>query len=73
MNESAIGQLASSFADRLQGATGEHMNRMADTLADLRKSLEGMNRRMEESGSGLVEKLGRSVEDTALPGPDCTG
>ena len=63
MNESAIGQLAGNFADRLQGATGEHMNRMADTLADLRTSLEGMNRRMEESGSGLVEKIGRSVED----------
>jgi DNA anti-recombination protein RmuC len=63
MNESAIGQLASSFADRLQGATGEHMNQMADTLADSRTSLEGMNRRMDESSSVLVEKIGRSVEN----------
>jgi hypothetical protein len=63
MNEGAIGQLAGNFVDKLQGATGEQMNGLATTLGELRSSLEAMNRRMNESGSGLVENVARSTED----------
>jgi methyl-accepting chemotaxis protein len=63
MNEGAIGQLAGNFVDKLQGATGEQMNGLATTLGELRSSLESMNRRMNESGSGLVENVARSIED----------
>jgi methyl-accepting chemotaxis protein len=63
MNEGAIGELAGNFVDRLQGATSEQMDGLAVTLGELRSSLEGMNRRMDESGSGLVENVARSTQD----------
>ena len=43
MNEGAIGELAGSFADKLQGVTGDSMAGLVNTLSDLKKSLEDMN------------------------------
>ena len=63
MNEGAIGKLAGDFVDRLQGATGEQMNKLAETLGELRSSLDGINRRIDESGSGLAENVARSTQD----------
>jgi hypothetical protein len=63
MNEGAIGKLAGDFVDRLQGATGEQMNKLAETLGALRTSLDGINRRIDESGSGLAENVARSTQD----------
>ena len=62
-SESAIGEMAGTFVDRLQGATGEQMQRLADTLGDLRSSIDSINSRMNESGSGLADNVARSTQD----------
>lgn len=62
-SESAIGEMAGSFVDRLQGATGEQMQRLADTLGDLRSSIDNINSRMNESGTGLAENVAKSTQD----------
>jgi hypothetical protein len=61
MNEGAIGEMAGSFVEKLQGAAGQQMLGLATTLGDLRSSIEELNRRMNESGSGLAENLDRST------------
>ena len=63
MNEGAIGEMAKSFVSKLQGATGDQMHGLATTLADLRSSLEQMNRGMKESGSALVDNVTRSSQE----------
>jgi hypothetical protein len=62
-SENAIGEMAGSFVDRLQGATGEQMQRLADTLGDLRLSIDNINNRMNESGSGLADNVAKSTQD----------
>lgn len=54
MNEGAIGELAGSFASKLQGVTGESMTGLVTTLSELRTSLEEMNRGISASGLGLT-------------------
>jgi methyl-accepting chemotaxis protein len=54
MNEGAIGELAGSFANKLQGVTGESMTGLVTTLSDLRISLEEMNRGISANGLGLT-------------------
>lgn len=54
MNEGAIGEMAGSFANKLQGVTGEHMQGLAATISELRVSLEEMNQGMSSSGLGLA-------------------
>jgi methyl-accepting chemotaxis protein len=54
MNEGAIGELAGSFANKLQGVTGDSMAGLVTTLADLRTSLEEMNRGISANGLGLT-------------------
>jgi methyl-accepting chemotaxis protein len=61
MNEGAIGEMAGSFVEKLQGAAGQQMQGLAATLGDLRSSIEELNRRTHESGSGLAENLDRST------------
>jgi methyl-accepting chemotaxis protein len=63
MNEGAIGEMAGSFADRLQGATAEQMQGLASTLNGLKNSLEQMNRSVSESGSSLSENVARSNQE----------
>ena len=53
MNEGAIGEMAGSFADKLQGATGDQMRGLADTLAELRTSLEKTNQGLTQGGDKL--------------------
>jgi hypothetical protein len=54
MNEGAIGDLAGSFADKLQGVTSESMTGLVTTLSELRTSLEEMNRGISANGLGLT-------------------
>ena len=63
MNEGAIGKLAGTFVDELEGATGEQMNDLAQTLRGLRSSLEDLTGRMNDSGSGLSESVARSTQE----------
>jgi len=67
MNEGAIGEMAGKFVNKLQGATGEQMQGLAHTLGDLRSSIEELNRRMNESGSGLAENVARSTQEMRTP------
>jgi methyl-accepting chemotaxis protein len=61
MNEGAIGEMAGSFANKLQGATGDHLQGLAGTLSELRSSLEEMNRNMKESGSTMLASVSQSA------------
>ncbi|MEH2524188.1 MULTISPECIES: anti-phage ZorAB system protein ZorA [unclassified Bradyrhizobium] len=63
MNEGAIGEMAGNFANRLQGATGDHLQGLAGTLSDLRASLEEMNRNMRESGATMVASVSQSSQE----------
>jgi hypothetical protein len=63
MNEGAIGEMAGSFASKLQGATGDQMQGLATTLADLRASLEQMNSGIKESGSAFAENSALSSQE----------
>ena len=63
MNESAIGELAGNFAQKLQGATGEQMGLLSKTLGELRQSLGEINNRLDESGTGLANSVTRSSQE----------
>jgi methyl-accepting chemotaxis protein len=63
MNEGAIGEMAGSFANKLQGATGDHFQGLAGTLSELRSSLEDMNRNMKDSGSAMVASVSQSAHE----------
>jgi methyl-accepting chemotaxis protein len=63
MNEGAIGEMAGSFANKLQGATGDHFQGLAGTLSELRSSLEDMNRNMKHSGSEMVASVSQSAQE----------
>lgn len=63
MNEGAIGEMAGSFANKLQGATAEQMQGLANTLSGLKTSLEQMNRSVSDSGSSLAENVARSNQE----------
>jgi methyl-accepting chemotaxis protein len=63
MNQGAIGDLTESFITKLHGATGDQMQSLARTLGDLHSSIEELNQRMNESGSGLAENVSRSTND----------
>lgn len=63
MNEGAIGEMAGSFADKLQGATGDQMRGLADTLAALRTSLEKTNQGLNQGGTNLADSVARSSQD----------
>lgn len=54
MNEGAIGELAGTFATKLQGVTGDSMAGLVTTLSELRTSLEEMNRGISVNGLGLM-------------------
>jgi archaellum component FlaC len=62
MNEGAIGEMAGSFVDKLQGATGEQMQGLASTLGELGTSLERIKHGMNESGSAL-ENVSRKISE----------
>ena len=62
MNEGAIGEMAGSFVDKLQGATGEQMQELASTLGELGTSLERIKHGMNESGSAL-ENVSRKISE----------
>jgi methyl-accepting chemotaxis protein len=63
MNQGAIGDLTESFITKLHGATGDQMQNLALTLGDLHSSIEELNKRMNESGSGLAENVSRSTNE----------
>ncbi|WFU42745.1 anti-phage ZorAB system protein ZorA [Bradyrhizobium sp. CB82] len=63
MNEGAIGEMAGNFANKLQGATGDHLQGLAGTLSELRTSLEEMNRNMKESGATMVASVSQSAQE----------
>jgi ABC-type transporter Mla subunit MlaD len=63
MNEGAITNLASKFTEKLEGSTGEHMQSLASTLAELRDSLEQLSGRLADSGSGLVHNVTTSSQE----------
>jgi methyl-accepting chemotaxis protein len=63
MSEGAIGEMAGSFADKLQGATSEQMQGLANTLSGLKASLEQMSHSVNNSGSSLAENVARSNQE----------
>lgn len=63
MNQSAISELANGFAQKLQGASGQQMQALADTLGELKGSLLYLNEKMAESGTGFAEKVAQSTEE----------
>jgi archaellum component FlaC len=63
MSEGAIGEMAGSFADKLQGTTGEQMRGLANTLADLKTSPEHVSRNVNDSGSNLAESVAQSNQE----------
>jgi methyl-accepting chemotaxis protein len=63
MNEGAIGEMAGSFADKLQEATGDQMRGLADTLAKLTTSLEKTNQGLTQGGTSLADSVARSSQD----------
>jgi hypothetical protein len=63
MNTEAITELAGKFVDKLDSTSGEHMRSLADTLGDLRTSLEEVNHRLAESGSGLAQNVASSSQE----------
>jgi methyl-accepting chemotaxis protein len=72
MNEGAIGQMAGDFVDKLQGAAGTQMQGIADTLGQLRSSIENLNRQLAESGTALADKVGSSTGDMRTAATDMT-
>jgi hypothetical protein len=72
MNEGAIGQMAGNFVDRLQGAAGAQMKGIADTLGQLRSSIETLNNQLSESGAALASKVGSSTTDMRAAAFDMT-
>jgi ABC-type transporter Mla subunit MlaD len=63
MNEGAIGEMAGSFAEKLQGAAGDQMRGLANTLAELTTSLEKTNQGLTQGGTSLADSVARSSQD----------
>jgi uncharacterized protein YukE len=70
MNEGAIGQMAGDFVDKLQGAAGAQMQGIADTLGQLRSSIESLNAQLSTTGNALADKVGASTSDLHNAGRD---
>jgi methyl-accepting chemotaxis protein len=63
MNEGAISDLADKFSSRLDSSTGDRLESLAHTLGELRNSLDGVNQRLAESGSGLARHVESSSQE----------
>jgi archaellum component FlaC len=70
MNEGAIGQMAGDFVHKLQGAAGAQMQGIADTLGQLRSSIESLNSQLSTTGNALADKVGTSTSDLHNAGRD---
>jgi hypothetical protein len=70
MNEGAIGQMAGDFVEKLQGAAGAQMKGIAETLGQLRSSIESLNTQLSTTGNALADKVGTSTSDLHNAGRD---
>jgi methyl-accepting chemotaxis protein len=61
-NQRAIGDFANEFAHRLEANTGEHLQSLATTLGNLSVSLQDLESRLNNSGSGLAQNVKESSE-----------
>ena len=68
-SESSVKQMLDAFLEQLQGGTGDKMSAVADTLAGLVTSLNGMKdglrdagQRMADSADGMTRRMGEGAE-----------
>jgi len=68
-SESSVKQMLDAFLEQLQGGTGDKMSAVADTLAGLVTSLNGMKdglrdagQRMADAADGMTRRMGEGAE-----------